>query len=331
MSQEKYGGFLYFTCDEVNERCPVEATIYGDYFTQGACIFFVAAYGTLLAAQCYFGWRFRSWGFVFCLAAGAITEFIGYVGRTVLATNPWNFGAFVIQNLMLVVGPTIIAAAISVTFKHLVLWYGSQWSLVRPSLYPWIFVGTDVFSLLIQMAGGGVAAMATVKSDQSMSKVGNNMMLGGVCFQVVNMIFCGGLILTYAWRRRQNKTNSAYVRDDSARDSSGSSRQHNVLAGFGVSDEKTKLRAKWFVSALIVAYVVIIIRCVYRIPEMAMGWGSDLQKNETTFLVLDGGMVLISVLMLTVFHPFLFFPYMKKECRSTEGALREQVIEITSL
>lgn len=265
MSQiPEYGGFLYFTCDEVNERCPVEATIYGDYFTLGACIFFVAAYSILLAVQSYFGWRLRSWGFVGCLAAGTVTEFIGYVGRTILAVNPWNFGAFVTQNLMLVLGPTIIAAGISVTFKHLVSWYGSQWSIIRPNHYPWIFVGTDVFSLLVQMAGGGVAAIATVKADQSLSELGNNLMLGGVCFQVVNMIFCGGLILTYAWRRRQEKSKSAHVRDNSAQDSLGLPCQNGFPAGFATTDEKTKLRAKRFVSALVIAYAVIIIRCIYR-------------------------------------------------------------------
>lgn len=63
---------------------------------------------------------------------------------------------------------------------------------------------------------------------------------------------------------------------------------------------------------------------------MSMGWGSDLQKNETTFLVLDGGMVLTSVIMLTVFHPFIFFPYMRKERRNTETAHQGQATEIAT-
>lgn len=44
-----------------------------------------------------------------------------------------------------------------------------------------------------------------------------------------------------------------------------------------------------------------------------MGWGSTLMQNETTFLILDGGMVLISVLLLTVFHPCYYFPFLSKK------------------
>lgn len=36
-----------------------------------------------------------------------------------------------------------------------------------------------------------------------------------------------------------------------------------------------------------------------RIPEMASGWGSDIMQNEATFMVFDGAMILIAVLLLT--------------------------------
>lgn len=54
-------------------------------------------------------------------------------------------------------------------------------------------------------------------------------------------------------------------------------------------------------------------RIVHRIPEQTMGYGSDLQKNETLFLVLDGGMILFATTLLTVFHPAVYFPYMTRE------------------
>lgn len=50
-----------------------------------------------------------------------------------------------------------------------------------------------------------------------------------------------------------------------------------------------------------------------------MGWGSSLQKNETTFLILDGGMILASVLLLTIFHPAIFFPYMGKHYTAAQS------------
>lgn len=45
---------------------------------------------------------------------------------------------------------------------------------------------------------------------------------------------------------------------------------------------------------------------------MQTGWASDLMQNETLFLILDGAMVLLAVLTLTVFHPAFFFPALGK-------------------
>lgn len=56
---------------------------------------------------------------------------------------------------------------------------------------------------------------------------------------------------------------------------------------------------------------------------MASGWGSELQKNETTFLVLDGAMVLGACIILTVFHAHFFFPYLSKAKREGEKAAAE--------
>lgn len=46
---------------------------------------------------------------------------------------------------------------------------------------------------------------------------------------------------------------------------------------------------------------------------MTMGWGSELQKNETTFLILDGGMMLLATSIVTIIHPAKFFPFMTRE------------------
>lgn len=46
---------------------------------------------------------------------------------------------------------------------------------------------------------------------------------------------------------------------------------------------------------------------------MASGWGSSLMQNETSFLILDGAMILLAVLLLTVIHPAFFFPFLAKK------------------
>lgn len=68
----------------------------------------------------------------------------------------------------------------------------------------------------------------------------------------------------------------------------------------------TKFR--FFVSAVTLAYITILIRCIYRMPEFASGWGSGLQRNEPLLLILDGAMVAAAAILLTVAHPGIFFP-----------------------
>lgn len=63
------------------------------------------------------------------------------------------------------------------------------------------------------------------------------------------------------------------------------------------------------------------------IPEMQMGWGSSLMQNETTFLILDGAMILIAVWTLTIFHPYFFFPFLGKKGKAAEDAEKSHHVE----
>ncbi|KAL9109803.1 MAG: hypothetical protein Q9187_008122 [Circinaria calcarea] len=70
-------------------------------------------------------------------------------------------------------------------------------------------------------------------------------------------------------------------------------------------------RFKFFVSAIGVATVAILIRSIYRIPELSGGWANPIMRNEPDFIVLDGVMCAIATLFLTVFHPGYCFKPMQ--------------------
>lgn len=248
----------YNNCDDVSALCPVSATVYGDYFTLGACVFFVVAHSVLLLAQTYLGIRSRAWSFSAYLAIGTIFELMGYSARIAMSQNPWTYAGFVIQLVMLILGPTLVAASISVTFKHLVLWYGPEWSFIKPVLYPWVFVGTDFFSILIQAVGGAVSATATggEETNEDLLDVGSGLLIAGVVFQMVNMIFCGSLMMYYLWNRRRGLRK----RGERLHTSHGEGPVTTGEKPVGDRDKRTKI----FLWAIGVAYVVIIIRCVYR-------------------------------------------------------------------
>ncbi|UPK90167.1 hypothetical protein LCI18_001102 [Fusarium solani-melongenae] len=301
-----YGSVDTSNCTEVTPECPVSATLYGDYFSTGACALFVALYAILIFCQLGFGWRSKTWSYTAYLLIGSVFELIGYIGRVRMSFNPFISDAFILQILFLILAPTLIAAAISLTFKHLVLYYGVQYSTIRPKLYPWIFVGSDFVSIIIQGIGGAVAASASTgdNPDPKRADLGNNLLIAGVSFQVVNMVVCGVLMLIYIYRYRNAGKLATYTVDCGGDGiiSTDSPASHRTTQ----SDK----RVKQFIYSITIAYIAIIIRCIYRIPEMASGWGSSIMRNEATFMVFDGAMILLAVLLLTLVHPLWFFTFL---------------------
>jgi hypothetical protein len=71
---------------------------------------------------------------------------------------------------------------------------------------------------------------------------------------------------------------------------------------------KTKTSFKFFIFGLILAFLAVFTRCVFRIAEMAGGWRNPIMQSETDFIALDGSMIALAVLLLTIFHPGYCFP-----------------------
>jgi len=44
---------------------------------------------------------------------------------------------------------------------------------------------------------------------------------------------------------------------------------------------------RMFVGAAVVAFILIFVRCAYRIAELKDGWGSPIMRREAEFVVLD--------------------------------------------
>ncbi|KAL4926414.1 RTA1 domain-containing protein [Aspergillus undulatus] len=277
----------YDTCFRVSPLCPVEATTYGYYPNFGGNVFFAVWFGLLGLIQLGVGVYYRSWTIMIALAVGALMELAGYIGRILMNDNPWNSDAFKLQIVCLVLAPTFIAAGIYLTLKHIILALGPEHSRLKPKLFTWVFISCDVGSLILQAAGGGVAAAAG--NDQDLLKVGDDIIIAGIAFQVATMSACGVLAAEFFWRVRRYEGPGSF-----SEKSVGHRSIHLILFGE------------------IFAYVTVLIRCIYRIPEMAGGWGNPLMQKENEFLVLDGMMIALGVLSLTVFHPSFFLPSLRK-------------------
>jgi hypothetical protein len=220
--------------------------------------------------------------------------------------NPFDSDGFQVQIVCLVVAPALICAGIYLTLKHIVINFGTTWSRLPPVWYTRIFITGDIFSLTLQGAGGGLAA--TADPGSSMLDVGTNLMIAGVVFQVALLIVFGVLLTEYTMR--------TYKRRD------------QISAEAMSLFQKKSFR--YFIFALIAAFTGIFIRCVYRIPELTGGWRSEIMRNEPEFIALEGVMIVISVLALTVFHPGYCFPAMCNTIGKKSKAGREKSVDEVS-
>lgn len=173
--------------------------------------------------------------------------------------NAYDNVGFQIQICLLIIAPAFISAGIYLTLKHFTLTFGETWSRLRPAWYTYIFICGDFISLVLQGAGGGLAA--TAKAGSSTQDLGTNLMIAGVIFQVVILVVFGYLLIEYTLRtyRRRSKLSDA------------------------ATEILYSMKFRLFVGGIIVAYLAIFTRCVYRIPELTGGWGNELMRNEPEF------------------------------------------------
>ena len=178
------------TCTEITPQCPVELTLYGYYPQLGPNAFFVGIFGLCFVAQLVMGSLRRTWTFLLALGFATIGETLGYAGRVMMNDNPWSDAGFKMQICCLVLAPSFLAAGIYLTLKHVVLYCGAEHSWLKPRLYPWIFIGCDLGSIIMQAIGGGVAAAAGrrgTERDQKLLDAGNAMIIAGIGFQIATM------------------------------------------------------------------------------------------------------------------------------------------------
>ncbi|KAK3987632.1 sphingoid long-chain base transporter RSB1 [Cladorrhinum sp. PSN332] len=279
----------YYSCKQVTPTCPVEATTLGYRPNRGINIFFAIMFGFSAISTLYFGIKKKTWSYMSFIAAGCLLEMAGYASRIPLTDNPWNKHAFETQIVAIILAPTLICISIYLTLKHVCLALNPALSPVKPEWYPFIFVPLDVSCLLVQAIGGALAAGGALKNLKLVSH-GNRAIIAGIVLQVVVLGGFGGVSGVYWVRARR------WIRTGNA-------------DGEAVVLWRER-RFRMFVYAVTGAYGGILVRCIYRIAEMAGGWGNHIMQDEPSFIVLEGFMVLIPCILLACFPAGILFPQM---------------------
>lgn len=142
---------------------------------------------------------------------------------------------------------------------------------------------SDFISLVLQGAGGGLAATANTHSE---SETGRAIMVAGVVFQVVSLIAFMSLWLEFISRLRKTSESAKNMQFIELRD--------------------TK-KFTWFQYMLGVAVLLIFVRSVYRVAELQQGFNGPIANDEVSFMILEGPMIILAVLAMTILHPGFAF------------------------
>ncbi|KAF4968827.1 hypothetical protein FSARC_3856 [Fusarium sarcochroum] len=251
--------------------CPLEASILRYQPNIPANAVFIAVFGLSMAIHAFQGIKMRTWGFMLSMMAGCILEIIGYVGRLIIHNNPFDFNGFLMQIICITVAPVFFSAAIYVLLSQVINFVDPNISRFPAQLFYWIFIPSDIISLVLQAVGG---ALSCVASDRNAVKIGEHISLAGLIFQVVTLICFCALFADYVFKT--SKSRSRY-------------RLNKSMA--------------IFLIFLFLSTVFILIRCAYRIAELGQGYFSALFRDEGLYIGLESCMMCVVVLLLNAGHP----------------------------
>lgn len=256
--------FVALDCSSISPSCPVENTIYGYYPSLPLNAFFTAFFAFFALKNVVYGIYFRTYFFAYVMTIGCISEAIGYGGRIMMHFNPFDEIGFRMQISCLIFAPAFINAAVYIVMKHVVLFFGTDKSRVPARWYTWIFISCDFTSLMLQAVGGGLAGGAG--DNSALRDKGTDTMLAGIIFQVATLIIFGYLAFEYVVRIRGSWE----------------------MVPCGAREYTRKSSFKLFVAGVVIAYLTIFTRCVYRVAELVGGWANPIMRNETEYVVLEG-------------------------------------------
>ncbi|OKL60427.1 hypothetical protein UA08_03991 [Talaromyces atroroseus] len=242
--------------------------------------FFLSLFALILAIQFGLGLYYKTWTYMIAMCCGLTGEVLGYAGRMQMHYNPFPEEPFLLYLVSLTIAPAFLAAAVYLCLSRIVIVYGKKISYFRPKTYTYLFIAGDVIALLLQAAGGGI----TSSSSGSMGQDGINIMLAGVSWQVFSLGVFIGLCIDFALRVRRASPSDFNPQYDSLRAS---------------------LQFKSFLVCLFMATLTIFVRSVFRCAELSGGFQGALANDQVTFMILEGAMISIAALALTVSHPGL--------------------------
>ncbi|KAL3461714.1 RTA-like protein [Aspergillus heterothallicus] len=195
---------------------------------------------------------------------------LGYIFRLISARKPDSLVAYICQSMFIILPPSLYAATIYMTYGRIVTYVGKpNLSIIRPQKVTKVFVIGDIVAFLLQLAGGG---MQTINSMRSL---GQKILVVGL---FVQLLFFGFIL---------------YV--------SGSFQLRLRQCGYGWLGGGGRWRRLLYI--LLIVAGLVIVRCVFRIVEYVQGTGGYLYSHEVYMYVFDTVPMFFVQVVFHWYHP----------------------------
>ncbi|EQB54141.1 hypothetical protein CGLO_06048 [Colletotrichum gloeosporioides Cg-14] len=240
-----------------------------------AAVIFIGVFGLSGLLHIWQLVRARTWYFI-PFVIGCLFEAIGYVGRAMSAQEAPDYtkNPYIIQSILLLLGPALFAASIYMILGRLInLLDAGNYSLIRPNWLTKVFVLGDLLSFFAQSGGGGM--LATAKDTDSV-KLGENIIVGGLCIQILFFGFFMVVTLIFHMRLSRNPTPKTYSLDTPW---------------------------KGLLWVLYGTSFMIMVRSLFRVAEYVQGSEGELQSKEMYIYIFDALLMGLTSVLFNWFHP----------------------------
>ncbi|KAK3389366.1 putative RTA1 domain protein [Podospora didyma] len=304
------------------QLCPIEAAQIPYAPNLAGNVLYLTIFSVALLVNIVLGIWCRTWGYLVSMSFGCILEILGYVGRVQMHFNPFPEDPFLLYLICVTIASIFFTAAVYLCLARIVVVYGENLSILRPRTYTILFIICDFISLVLQAGGGTIVSMA---DNQAFGDIGLHIMQAGLSFQVASLLVFAALcgLFANACRRRRDERDPNFAELRRLRRF-----RFFLWSKFPLQQlsEPLYLTAGCCL-ALSIATMAMLTRCAFRIAELSGGFHGEMWYNEVDYMVLEGAMISICVILLTIGHPGLCFArryreadfWVRREKRSVDG------------
>ena len=177
------------------------------------------------------------------------------------------------QNILLLIAPTLFAASIYMTLKRVICSvHGEHLAIIRPTWLTRLFVLSDVVSFFAQASGGGFQASKNFNKTTA-----KYIILGGLLVQILGFGLFAATAMTWHVRMRRSPTAAS------------------------MSDAPSKWQR--IMGMLYSVSVLVMVRSVFRVIEYVMGTDGYLFRHEWPLYIFDAVLMLLTVGIFAWWYP----------------------------